>query len=308
MKKLLALLLALAVLLSLAACGKSAQKPEGTAAPGNSQPAATDGNPKPDDTNAPSVETTPKPNDAAAGEFRTLADFYDLVSDFSDAVDTATTALVDESYDHGKTTTSFVSISAFLYLNGFLFASSFDEPSVFETKAVDDTTMMALKILASDDVAVTVEDVILTMTYTSSSGKAVRVVFEYDFDGKMMRFTQYEDEELVGWVEVVSLGGSKWAIQDRRTRAIVEYENKLCTSYLIACYFDGAWGAPDCANTLEESIYKNAAPDNAWVTAHEGDKFINRCYDMTDPNVLIISGLNCYNDEYTEYETKRIER
>lgn len=294
MKRILVMVLALVLLLSAAACGKSpAPSSDGTSAPSTSTPdqsGSSDSSTPP----ASGGSDSSAPDSGKTGSCSDIADFYEKL------VDRMEKKVMDLQDEHneavGDDYTKMINLwympfSSLRYIDAFMFNAN--------TSA--STVQSSLRLLGNEDAVVTGSGNEYTITYTNTdwyteTDYELTEIIRFDPDALALSVVNYRDGEISSFTEFQALGNDRYALSSELERAIVTYkdgeiltidhaENKYDTDYETGDYeaYSFIFGY--------DSIFGRTDLDSAWVTEAEASDGLYRHYEYSD-GVCTITGLN----------------
>ena len=273
MKRIVALIIAMLMLVSLAACGGSSDTPGNTsAATDSSKPDSG----KTDESKAP---------EGTDGKY--LADIYGVYEKICNGMMECVNDVVEKSFEAGKSSTDYVNFLGFndVGLTNFNLAGSFDGQDMSITK-------MALAILTSEDLVLDTTSDGYVLKFTSYNGDSVESTFRYDISSMSVSFVEKRNGTLYKFFDMANLGNGKYALLSNTERAIVDFDGKNVTGFyyskLLNNSYDKIYNENDYASA---SVYGKTSADNNWVTELRSENKIEKIWDCTQSNKLVVSTL-----------------
>ena len=290
MKKFLVLLLALAMMLSLAAC-----LPQIPDLPGGSSGGSSSGG----SSNSPS-------GGGSGGAFNTSLKSYADAYDFHTGMVEKMTSLVTRSAEANNERLEEALPSG--YASDPTYWSPFFLPFVSISMAYTSSlgssssnagTIMVYQMFGGDDVKCNeTGNGKYEITYTDSDSVPIRVLAEFDQPTGSMRFVEYSDGKLSEFLEFVGLGGDRYAVQDDQCRAIITYKNGEVTDFSFAQLIqDVDWETDELVYGKEwgesDFIFGRGGMDDNWVRA--GGELNNLLRSTADGQLTVHKQASTYD-------------
>lgn len=303
MKKLLALLLAIAMIFSLMACTQDrSTDDDDDDSDGKTQ--QKDPNKDPEDPKKPGIDP---------GTVSNYAQCYSLFEAVIGAIDTTVNGIVDDNNARLEETNpdNYYQDPSYLTIIYMPFVSldmAFTATITDETSA--STIEMVYSMLGSENVKFTkVGPGNYSITYTNTDWQDESIVDTYEdkavYQDRSIRFESWKNGEIQAFVEFVSLGNDRYALQNRTNRAVLTYKDGKITEMTHSwTIWDEDWEAGEpsadsvCYDLSKDGILGRKDLDESWVRELENDSSLERIYEVKDGG-LTISGMD---DEY-DWET-----
>ena len=306
MKRVFVLVLALAMLFSLAACGKNPSNTGGTGTPQTSTPNQSG---TPESSGAPSTqsgttESSGAPSTQSGGETSPgkivdcagVADFYEKLVD---GMYKKVMALQDEHNDAaGDDFTKLVNLwympfSSLRYVDAASFTAGTSAAAV----------QSAFRLMDLEDAVITENEKEFTITYTATNWPysedtyAFKEVIRYDPDAPALSVVKYRDGEISSFTEFQALGNDQYALSSELERAIVTYKDG---EVLAMDHAENRWEINSDTGEHEDysfvfsydsgRIFGRTDLNHEWVMEAQTHDALYRHYDLQD-GVCTITGL-----------------
>jgi len=290
-KRILVLLLALSMLLSLAACSGAGTGSSDISAAGGREQSSTSESGSP-----PPAQSGGAPSDGKIVDCAGVSDFYEKLVDrmhrkIMDLQDEHNEAAGDDFY--ALVNLWYMPFSSLRYLH----AASFNAGTSVET------IQSAYRMMDLEDAAITESGNEYTITYTASNQPysedtyALKEVIRYDPDAPALSVVKYRDGALSSFTEFQALGNDRYALSSELERAIVTYrdgeiiaidhaENRWDINYETGEHEDYSF-----LFGYDSGIFGRTDLDHDWVMEAEAQDGLYRHYDFKD-GTCTITGLN----------------
>lgn len=305
MKKLLALLLAVVMIFSLMACGQD-QGSDDDDDSGSKKQQDPDKDPDKD----PGGSQKPGIDPGTVSSYAECYNLFETVigameTTVNDIVDTNNARLEKNDPDNYYQDPSYLTI---IYMPFVSLDMAFTATITDDTPA--SSISMVYEMFGCEDVTFTKNAPgSYTLRYTTTDYSDESIVYQYEeklsYEGASLRYEQWKDGEVNAFVEFISLGGDRYALQNRTNRAVLTYKDGKITEMTHSwTIWDEDWetGEPSPESVRydlsEDGIWGRKDLDESWVRELENDGSLERIYEVKDGG-LTISGMD---DDY-DWET-----
>lgn len=281
MKRFIIILLSALMLLVAVGCGT---KPSPSNPPGGSDPGSPD-----EGGSAPSLD-----------KIGTYADAYEFYNNMESALEKAVTdpyeayieLLETEKPDTYYNDPTYMTMLYMPFLSiDLAFTATF-------TDAVSPSTIQAaFSIMGMEDVSFKVQSpgsyqVLFKGTDSDDIPYQGEIKAEYDASSKSLHFIEYHDNELNTFIEFISLGGDRYALQNKSNRALITYrDGKVVELYHLANIYNSNYETGELSAQTKiygesDFIWGKTDMDRSWVTEFKEENGAT-LYELTETKLII---------------------
>jgi len=292
MKRIVVWALALAMLFSLAACGKNPSNTGGTGTPQTSTPEQSG---TPESSGTPSTQSG---GETSPGKITGCADVSDFYEKLVDGMYKKIMALQDA---HNEAATDFSAMANLWYMP---FSSlRYVDAASFTAGTSAATVQSAFRLMDLEDAVVTENGKEFTITYTATNWPysedtyAFKEIIRYDPDAPALSVVKYRDGELSSFTEFQAMGNDQYALSSELERAIVTYKDG---EVLAMDHAENRWAINSDTGEHEDysfvfgydsgEVFGRTDMNHEWVMEAQTHDALYRHYDLQD-GVCTITGL-----------------